>query len=405
MPQPAEQESKFAIERARSVIQTLTLPDIFGKARDNPLKIPITEEQYKKWSLGKDEEGKRAFARLHSIEDFPGVSFERGECFLNESYSTKELAFWLPYPEERIAILQIAQAAAQGKKPVILEVGYGSGLVSNLLASDGHANVVGVDDNSEELRTNIIPDVPGVTLFTRDIWDMIDRFGPSFSVENEEQRKKLLEAVRQAGQTFEVTDHFGDLMLGNPNKLNEEIANLQSIAPQAEQESPIDVVLCSFMSLNSELTVPIRDGIFPKVIIYVRPNNRKSGAGDFYEVTKDNVVNVDDDINDDNPFQAVNPNSHISFNPGVNYTAVYRWGTPWAQDLPSFGFDWESEHKVDKSTAEVVVQVRKDVVLDPVDPLLVGRYNFDNEMKDLWGEKLQEFLAGIKSVQPALFDV
>ena len=404
MSQPVEQESKFAIERARSVIQALTLPDIFGKARGSRRKISITEEQYKKWSDGKDKEGKRTFARLHGIEDLSGVSFEDFSYFLNESSKTKELAWWLPHPEERIVILQIAQAAAQDRKPVILEVGYGSGLVSKLLAIDGLADVVGVDDNSEELRTSMIPDVPGTTLLTRDIWDVIDKFGHYFNVDHREQRKKLLEAVRQAGQTFEVAEHFVDLMFGNSNKLNEEIANLQSISPQAEQESPVDVVLCSFMSFNSELTVQIRDGIFPKVIIYVKPNNGRSGAGNFCEVTEDNVLNVDDDNNDD-PFQSVNPNSHISFNPGENYETVSRWCTPWEQDFPSFGFDWESKHKVDKPTAGIVVQIRKDIVLSSVEPLPVERYNFDNEMEALWGENLQEFLAGIINAQAGLFNL
>lgn len=381
MQQPIEQERQLQLEQARSVLNSLTLPDIFGRKRDQTKKVPITLDQYRRWSDGQNEAELDAFALSHGIEEI-GVLMhgQNGNHFIIESSSTKKLAWWVPHIQERQVILQLAESIKGSDRPKILEVGHGSGLVANLLAFDGKADVMGIDNNAEKLANRNMPNAPGVSFYTADIWDSIEKLGPSYSDEIAERRKKLFEAIREGGASLTGTEHFPGLLFGKPRRFNAEIDELQALSTQFTEQGAASIVLCSFMALGAELTVPIRDGIFPKIIIYVRPDNGKSGAGDYYSSNYD-VFDEDEDADEEGPVK-IGENTHVSFNPGVNYRTVLRWNTPWPTDYPSYGYDWE-EKEVKDCTAEVIVQIRRDVNPEFIKSISPERFNFDDEMDRL----------------------
>ena len=97
------------------------------------------------------------------------------------------------------------------------------------------------------------------------------------------------------------------------------------------------------------------------------------------------------------PFFKPNLDSHISANPGRNYSTLAKWSTLCDNDYPPYGHPWASSHKASKPTGEVVIQIRNDLLIPVAQPINTKRYNFDDEMEVLLGENLQEFFDGIRS--------
>ncbi len=400
MAQSAEREFNPSVENARTFYQGLSLPDVFGKKKDNARKLQITWEQYDEF--GKDWNKARKYAASFGLEDIGSMS-SQGPT-IQENISTPKLTWWLPHLEERGVILEFMKGVNPMGRPLLLEVGYGTGFVAKLLALDRDMDVVGIDNDKDpgKYKTNRVPHIPNTTLLGGDIWDVIDTFGPSYGADERAQRRRIFSQIRESGQSIATSEFLGGLQVGSATYLNEEIASLQQASSAYSAESKVDVALCSFMELNLELTIPIRDGIHPKMIVYVKTDNGKTGAGDFYDALEEEGLLNDEtwgEWKDDESDMYVKPNldTHISFNPGRNYTTVARWKTLWAQDYPHYGHSWASSKPIAKPTGEVVIQVRNDVVLLPSSPINSDRYGFDGEMEELLGANLQEFLEKIES--------
>lgn len=397
-----EKDSLMVLEAARDAFEKLTLSDIYGRVRKDPKKIPITPEQWRRFSSA-DEDGKLEgleFARAHGIDKVGAWEGGR-DCFLHESISTTELAEWVPYVAERGLILQTAYAVSDKAKPLILEVGCGTGLMSSLLGLDEQAHVLGIDKDPEAIGRNRFLPVPDVTLTTIDIWDIVSQLGSQYQHEIAELRNRLFASMRDA-ISFERSEFLGGIF--GSESYTDEIAQLQSLAPQFIRPSSTDLVICSFMHTGTELTVPIRDGIFPKAIIYVRPTNGISGAGDYYYSLEhsaydiDRVIEYDESEGELEVQVAIGPYTHLSYNPGDNYLTVARWFTPWNSDHDL----WAQQFR--RVTAEGIIQVRKDVTLKPVNVPTLRRYVFDEDIEEAFGndESRDNFLSGINAVKVAL---
>ncbi|KAF0247639.1 MAG: hypothetical protein FD167_2957, partial [bacterium] len=173
-------------------------------------------------------------------------------------------------------------------------------------------------------------------------------------------------------------------------QLSDEVRRLQEITPLYTTPSPVDLAVSSFMANKVELTIPIRDGIHPKCIVYVRHIRGITGAGDYF-------------------LEEFDPESlrysQISFNPGEHYRVVARWPTPiqldwYNRDRRSSLDDILSLHSM---TAEVVVQLRKDVILAKTESTTSPSYPWDQDIEALVGEEKGIFFAGIEQASDSLF--
>lgn len=417
-------DSKYGLpispELTGNFFRGMSLGDFYGKSRPNPKKIAISSEQFLRWasSAPNDEERiirdreKTAFALSYGIEQIGGMQGHKDDGhFLNESSTYEGITWWVPYSLERQLILRLAQSVVEsGEKPVILDAGCGSGAVTKLLAADGRADTFGVDLMLHEIGSNSLPPIQGAHLADVNLWDTLGVL--SSTPETEELlalKKDLLQRVHDRVRHDPVFEHLSifsaSAQVGDPEALNLEVERLQQIAQQRQQESPIDIALCSFMPTTAELTIPIRDGINPKAIVYVRPMNGMSGAGDYYctELEKDypdegfTLRDVND--GDFEPTQ-VNENTIISYNPGVNYKTVARWVTTWQNNWMSRNGSFSRI-----GDAEVVIQLRRDVKLRPIPSPVVEQYDFDIEMKNGFNketEELASFISGIHSANQIL---
>ncbi len=403
-----ESDSAIALEAARDHIGKLTLGDIYGRVRQDPKRVPITFEQYKYFDSPEGEEVRREFAKLHGITNIGSWGKRGNEFYLDESISTDELAEWIPYVKERELILQVSQAVADNnRRPLLMEVGCGTGLLSNVLGLDQQVSVLGIDISREALDKGKFPPIPHTGLVQADVWDFIHQIGPLYSAEVTHARTDLLTAIKSGNSSFTLLEFPGNFLIGDEKSLVDKIADLQSLDPSFEEPSPVDLVVCSFMHEGADLTVPIRDGIFPKAIVYVRPTNGKSGAGDYYYADRYTAVDLDkwnaaSEFDLDESIKAViGPNTHISYNPGIHYMTLARWETPWNSD-----WNLEEQKFWRERSAEVVIQVRKDVAMRPITLPSLQTYTFDRDIEnafksnngfDTFQTEIEEARAGIKS--------
>lgn len=388
------------LEAARDHIGKLTLGDIYGRVRQDPKRVPITFEQYKYFDSSEGEGSKREFAKLHGITNIGSW----GGGFLYEAISTDELAKWVPYANEREVILQVAQAVAgNNRRPSLVEVGCGTGLLSHVLGLDQQVSVLGIDISQEALGKGKFPPIPHTGLVQADVWDFIHQIGPRYPAEVAHARTDLLTAIKSGNSSFTQSDFLG-ILIGDEKSLVGEIADLQSLAPLFEEPSPVDLVVCSFMHEGADLTVPIRDGIFPKAIVYIRPTNGKSGAGDYYYADKYSAIdlhkwNAASEYDWDESIKVViGPNTHISYNPGIHYKSVACWATPWNSDHDV------REQKFRRTSAEVVIQVRKDVAMRPTTLPSLQTHTFDQDIENAFESSngFDTFQTGIEEARVGL---
>lgn len=171
--------------------------------------------------------------------------------------------------------------------------------------------------------------------------------------------------------------------LGEEEQFKDEIQRLQEIADLYYSPSPVDMAICSFMPLETELTVPIRDGIYPKCIVYVRPSNGRSGAGDYY---------LERDPAEDLRF------AMMSLNPGVHYRTLARW--PTVSNL-----DWYPYERFFGYTgslgAEVVIQIRNDVTVRNTPDIQINSYPWDQEIEVMLAKynRAKEFFGGMEEAR------
>lgn len=408
-------------EMTGNFFRGMSLGDFYGKDRPNPRKIPITFEQFLRWGSTppNDEERrirheeKMAFARVHGIEEVGGMQSHKDTgSFLEERRSYQHITEWLPYHGERQVILRLAQSVAgEGRKPVILDAGCGSGAVTKILAIDGLTTTVGVDLMLDKRGADRLPEVAGVDLRHTDLWDVLDELSPQFPQIIQGDRQELLRRLRERIQNNPVFEHLSvfsaSAQIGEPEALNEEVARLQELTQERITESPIDLVVCSFMPSTADLTIPIRDGIHPKAIVYIRPTNGMSGAGDYY-IADEEGKNPDDpnrftfrDGEHDIEPVSVNPNTVISYNPGTHYRTAARWLTPsqnsWMRSYNRFGYLFDTE---------AVIQLRNDVELRPVKSPYVEKYSLDIQLENGFSKpsESRQFLSGIQQVNQSFFN-
>ena len=98
------------------------------------------------------------------------------------------------------------------------------------------------------------------------------------------------------------------------------------------------------------------------------------------------------------PYPEVLRYSQISFNPGENYQVVARWPTPSLND-----WHRRNEIKQNNVTAEVIVQLRKDVTLVGTDRIASPAYPWDQDIEELVGWRRQSYLGEIEQVTQSLF--
>lgn len=293
----------------------------------------------------------------------------------------------------------MAKLLAGTNKPTILEAACGSGIVSRVLAAEGNIEVIGVDPKAVKMGSERIPPTPGsVQLRQADLWDVIDEFSPGFPQDVVSRRKTLLNTIKAEYSKKAIFELFclgcACGQEGDPQRVKNEVRELQELARTTEMSSPIDIVLCSFMPRDIDLTVPLRDGIYPKAIIYTRPISGMSGAGDFYvEGIFDR--DTDEEIMPDD-------NAAISFNPGSNYRTVARWLTPCSNDWWYFN---KPPHFYERFKAEVVIQVRKDIQIKGSGDIGVNKYPFDDDFVQGFKkpELYRQFREGLESACIELF--
>ena len=312
----------------------------------------------------------------HNENFFRGLSLDNIYA-KDRSSDQPALTRWTPHHLERQLLLRLVHAVSiPTGKPTILEAACGSGFVSSLLAADGHARIVGVDPNLANAGHPRLGKAPGDVQFeTLDLWDVVGQFSPGYDSEVLAERVDLLNRVREyQKQNGPIYGHLHDnVQWGNPLALNAEVARLQELAKLSTTPSSVSLVLCSFMPLDIELTIPIRDGIYPVCMVYTRiPEGRGAvGAGDFYVDPKKTVCNFDVEEEAE-----VSEDSVISLNPGRNYRTIATWRTTQKNDWDS------SSRRLDYLLgAEVVVQLRNDVVLNNVPIPELEKFGFDTEIE------------------------
>lgn len=249
-----------------------------------------------------------------------------------------------------------------------------------------------------------LPDTPGdVTFLKRDVWNVVDTFGPKYPAGLNRERRQLLRKLKREPDhksIFSVPEYpfFAGVSINMPNQdvepLYDEVRRLQEITPLHTDPSPVDIVICSFMPSKVDLTIPIRDGIYPKCIVYVRQVSGATGAGDYF-------------LEDLNPESL--RYSQISFNPGEHYEVVARWPTPNKQDVNNANIErpeLEDILPLRPMTAEVVIQLRKDVMPVQTEEVILQSHPWDQEIEDFFVSEREKglFFDGINEATRALFE-
>lgn len=274
---------------------------------------------------------------------------------------------WAPFVAERGAIAALATSIAVSNKPVVLEVGAGNGFTSRLLAADNSLRVVATDPNLS--RYEQIPDTPGdITLRDANVFDLIEEFGPARSPQDTARIKDILQRIKDSfmkdkNMYFWGMQHgaFRDMGYGDFSK---DVGELRKAAGRYREQSPVDLVVCSFMTTGDDLTLAIKDGIRPKAIVYVMPLNGLSGVGNYYfeEGRKKGIEN-----------------EVVSFNPGKEYHTVARWQTFWQDEWSRVCY----QSVLGIEQADVVVQLRNDVKpRAPREVPVVRTYPFDEQLAE-----------------------
>lgn len=352
------------------------------------------------------------FFRGVGLGDFYGKMRPVASDTTQESSAYAHITEWLPYHAERQLILRLAQSlAGEKRKPLIIDAGCGSGAITKILAADGLATCIGIDFMSDKRGSTVLPPINGADIRSVDLWDALGELSPQFPSDISKERQELLRGLRERIQTdpvFAYVDIFGASgQIGDPEAMNENVRRLQELAQLRTAESPVDLVVCSYMPSTADLTIAIRDGIHPKAIVYVFPNNGMSGAGDYYITEYEAGFPEDDtdrftfrDTETDVEPTTVNPNTVISYNPGTNYHTAVRWSTTWQNNWfrrgQGFGRPFDSE---------VAIQLRNDVQIQQSLPPHIEKYPLDLQLENgfMKPEEKIEFLSGIQKATTNLF--
>lgn len=365
----------------------ISLGDIYGRTTLKPGTQIVTDVPYGKYSEldWKSEEFRALALALQEKYDIPHAAVYSSEWKWGRDENDRfgnliknprlvisvgmgaPMTNWAPFVAERGAIAALATSISGSDKPVILDVGAGNGFTSKLLAADSSLRVVGIDLSLS--RYDQLPDTPGdVTLREADVFDLIEEFGPARSPQDTARIKDTLQRIKDSFMKdkkmyFWGMQHgvFRNMGYGDFGK---EVAELRKAAGRYREQSPVDLVVCSFMTTGDDLTLAIKDGVRPKAIVYVMPLNGLSGVGNYY-FGGDKKRGIENEV--------------VSFNPGKEYHTVARWQTFWQDEWGRFCYD----QGFGIEQADVVVQLRNDVKPKQQREIPVVRtHPFDEEIVD-----------------------
>lgn len=388
------------VEGGQSFFDSVSLGHIYGDR--NTVQVKINKRSYMRLADPNPDvvrtEGMKIIEE-HGLRGLRAAEATREGYFVYEGMPYA-LAWWTPHKAERELLVRLAHSLTNDT-PFILDVPCGTGFLARLLATETDSRVVGLDSGKGDLlgmfNFRRLPDTPGdVALLKRDVWNVIDTLGPKYpSYLNRERRQLLRQLRREPEHEYPFFAATGiNVTNERAEPLSDEIRRLQEITPLHTDPSPVDVVVCSFMPDKADLTIPIRDGIYPKCIVYVRQISGGTGAGDYF-------------LEDLNPESL--RYSQISFNPGEYYEVVARWPTPNKQDVNNK--DMEKPELEDilplrPMTAEVVVQLRKDVVPVQTSEVSLQSHPWDQEIEDFFISDREKwlFFGGINEASRLLFE-
>ena len=295
---------------------------------------------------------------------------------------------WASMRPERKLLLDLAHTITGERPPLILDVGCRNGFLAKLLAYSSDAKVVGT--NYDDHFYGQLPDTRGdIKLLKRDIYDLVAEYGPP---RTSEELNQLLSIVNNINGPREedwwrylyYLDHpDGYVEFGKG--LETENTQLQQLAAN-HQDAPVDMVICSHMPEDTDLTPVIRDGIHPKAIAYIIETKGVYGpyVGDYYS-------SVDADGKYDSTADQV-----VYFNPGYNYRTVARWNTFGRENWR----DYAHFHRAERRGSEVVIQLRNDVHLQELQDSEIPACTWDFELKKMfWYHPYKDFVGDVEQAR------
>lgn len=385
-------ESRSNHEPSAEFFQNLSLADIYGHYPLDRSMI-ITDLPYGRTIS--DEQKKELIDRygLYSIAAYSNKVVRAGEQarLVIDPGPTEKLSWWAPHHAERELLLKVAQGLSDpGRTPFILEAGCGTGFLSKVIAAANTTTVLGVDVDVAALNRLPVAD-SNVSLRVANVWDILDEFGPKYPNgidkevrENLQHTRKILDRFswsleRRSWSEQEWSEYRRNCRLA---KLG--TRRLQEIVPKYESPSQVDMVISSFMNDGTELTIPIRDGLHPKCIVYIKAisgKGAKTGMG-----MNRYSGNYDESF--------IGRNLMVSSDPGEHYRTIAHWETFSELD---YGYHMYG-HSIELPI-EVVVQLHRDVNLRDTagSNLTVREYPWDSELTDVLRRHNKEdnFLSGI----------
>lgn len=348
----------------------LSLGDIYGRTTLKPGTRIVSDvpNDPEGWARAEEDNFRREMSEKYGVPWILVVSTGGTMPFVELSVGMGDpMTNWAPFVAERGAIAALATSISGNDKPTVLEVGAGNGFTSRLLAADNRLRVVGIDPNLS--RYEQLPDTPGdVTLRDADILNLVEEFGPVRSAQDTARIKEILEKIRGSFMQDKNMYYWGmqhGLFRGmGYGDFGKDVAELRKTAGKYKEQSPVDLVVCSFMPTGDDLTLAIRDGIRPKAIVYAMPLNGLSGVGNYY-FDEDRKRDIENEV--------------VSFNPGKEYQTVARWQTFWQDEWS--GVCYQGTLGIEQ--ADVVVQLRNDVKpRAPREIPVVRTYPFDGQLAE-----------------------
>lgn len=302
------------------------------------------------------------------------------------------LSWWLPHSLDRNLLINLIYSLNTTSQPLILDIGCGTGLLGRILAEEGKNTKLISADIDPQATVKLDPiNTANHQIIRADLWDMPEVYGPKLPENLTLLRRFLLDKIRNTSIT-----HGGDfytvyhgINIGYEDSFGEEVEQLQQLNEEILEPSSVDLVICSFMDIRKDLTTPLRDGIHPKALVYVRAVNGLTGAGDYYL---------------EEPEDANLKTSIISFNPGRHYRTAARWRSAcyldWSMSKDSVLIDYA------QLESEVIVQLRNDVNLAANPNLTTRNYPIDLEIEQLMVKiaKYGSYQGGVESAKKQLFN-
>lgn len=368
-------------EQKTDYFANLSIADIYGK-----WKVPLGTEiitdipwsVYCEWDKQPQQQSDLRKRELMERYQIPSIAAYGSGSEKQKIYGvlvlhpgpTPVLTHWAPSYEERKLLAQLSLALASSSRPYIVDFGCGTGFLSKLLASDNLARILGVEIDAKQIKG--LPKTEGDVEFIQgniyDVWRLLrpDR-EPGIQNKVGEIIDEITLVLSRYAEQYSSRRRFHNMDFGPKGLFAKRLKKLNLTAKLNLGESPVDLAICSFMEVGVEMTIPIRDGILPKCIVYARPLNGNSGVTDYYYYL-DNLGIRADKLK----------NWVSSYNPGRNYRTVARWPTIWEDNWRTLMHGFSSS-----IGAEIIIQLRKDVSVEDLPDIEVEHYPWDEEIEEI----------------------